>query len=128
MSRQLTMPSDLYRRIRHQLKRQSEQCVFIPLRSLQYLAVIDEKEVVFVDGMIKNRIQIAWRQFHPQRCKNLGDAVPFCECHYAPDLKDVAQRLPGEFSNALVLYESRNTAPAVNTAQIVPLIVPRHDG
>ncbi len=126
-SRQLSMPSGLYRRIRHQLKRQSERCVFIPVRSLQYLAVIDEQEVVFVDGMIRTRIQIAWRRFHPQSCQNVGDPIPYRECHYAPDLKELALRLPGEFSSALALYESRNTIPGADAARIIPLIVPRHD-
>ncbi len=121
--RQSTLPAALFRRIRHQLNRQQGRCVFIPIRSLQYLAVIDDEEVVFVDGMVKHRIEIAWRAFRPQQCAAVGDPVPFEECRYSLQADEVAPRLLREFSEALVLFESRHEAAPEGPAAVVPLIV-----
>ncbi|RMG58953.1 MAG: hypothetical protein D6717_02155 [Gammaproteobacteria bacterium] len=121
--RQTTLPAELFRRIRHQLRRQQGRSVFIPIRSMQYLAVIDEEEVVFVDGMVKHRIEIAWRAFRPQDCAAVGDPVPFEECHYSPAGQEMAPRLLREFSTALRSFEERTEGTPDGLAAVVPLIV-----
>ncbi len=120
--RNLSLPAELYRRIRHQLARQRGRCAFIPIRSLQYLAVIDDEEVVFVDGMVKHRIEIAWRRFQPHRCARLGDPVPFEECRYSPQLDPLAARLRGEFGQALAQHELRHPGSSPAPGDVVPLI------
>ena len=40
--------------------------LFVPIRSMQYMAIIDSEEFVFIDGERKCWIDIAWQNFKPQ--------------------------------------------------------------
>jgi len=47
------------------LSRSTTGSLFIPIRAMQYLAILDAEEFVFLDGERKCWIDIAWRNFQP---------------------------------------------------------------
>ena len=55
----------------------SNDCLFVPIRSLQYLAILDGEEFVFVDGTSKCQIGLAWRHFRPVERVSLDDPMKY---------------------------------------------------
>jgi hypothetical protein len=83
------------------LARSSNNCLFVPIRSLQYLAILDGEEFVFVDGTSKCRIDIAWRNFRPMERSTLDAPVGYEAVYYLPDTAMLMSRLQAEFPLAL---------------------------
>jgi hypothetical protein len=83
------------------LARSSNTCLFVPIRSLQYLAILDEEEFVFVDGTSKCRIDIAWRNFRPMERSTLDAPVGYEAVYYLPETATLMSRLQTEFPLAL---------------------------
>lgn len=83
------------------LARSSNDCLFVPIRSLQYLAILDAEEFVFVDGTSKCRIDIAWRNFRPMERLSLDDPVGYEAVYYQLDTATLMSRLQSEFPSAL---------------------------
>ena len=114
-SRDWTLPATLYKSWRKPLRDSPNTCVFVPIRSMQFLAVIEEEEIVFVDSMdymvhsgVGGRvILLAW-QFAPvSSLASITEPVPCRVVHYRPQLADVQRRLVGEFTKALDVLEYR---------------------
>jgi len=74
---QRTVSADLYNKIRLLFSRISGEHLFVPIRSMQYLAAIDSEEIVFVDGQGPRAIEIAWRDFHTVEREGLRAPVAF---------------------------------------------------
>lgn len=85
----------------HTLLARSNGVVFVPIRSMQYLAIIDAEEVVFVDHLSKTQVEIAWQAFRPQARAALDEPVPYEVVYYFPDGAENMRRLMGEFLPAL---------------------------
>lgn len=111
----ITIPATLHNRCRSMLSRCHYEHIFVPIRSMQYLAVIDEEEVVFVDsqayavrgGEGGRVILLAW-QFRPDlRSDNLSEPVSVDIVYYDPSAAEIQKRLLGEFSKALDTLEAR---------------------
>ncbi len=83
------------------LARSNNDCLFVPIRSLQYLAILDEEEFVFVDGTSKCRIDIAWRNFRPMERSTLDAPVGYEAVYYLPEPATLMSRLQTEFPLAL---------------------------
>ena len=83
------------------LARSNSDCLFVPIRSLQYLAILDAEEFVFVDGTSKCRIDIAWRNFRPMERNTLDAPVSYEAVYYLPDTAMLMARLQTEFPSAL---------------------------
>ncbi|MEE9328387.1 MAG: hypothetical protein V3U71_13960 [Cocleimonas sp.] len=47
--------------------------MFVPIRSMQYMAVIDREEVIFVYAHRREVIEFTWRRFNPQERNSLED-------------------------------------------------------
>ncbi|GAA0410285.1 hypothetical protein GCM10009133_18550 [Cocleimonas flava] len=76
--------------------------IFLPIRSMQYMAVIDQQEIIFVDGLCaKKSIELAWRKFHPQQRENLIDPVPYRMSYYDEKALETMKRIQWEFNKAL---------------------------
>lgn len=104
------LPAEIYNRAHHLLVRSDFGCVFVPIRSLQYLAVIDAEEIIFVDREAKRLVELAWRSFRPQVRTALDQPVPY-ELHiYMKKAFEVLPRLQGEFLKAVEQMERRDTA------------------
>ena len=75
--------------------------LFIPIRSMQYLAILDTEELVFLDGARKCWIDIAWRKFHPQARTALDQPVEYEAVYYTEDAEKLMLRLQAELPRAL---------------------------
>ena len=100
-----TLPAGVYNMARALVARSPQGCVFVPIRSLQYLAVLDDEEFVFVDSRYPSAVAISWQGFRPQARSGLDDAVPYRQMFYGvgdpAEQAQVGQRLPAEFAAAL---------------------------
>src|SRR3569832_2514245 len=88
------LPAATYN-LAHTLLARAGKCLFVPIRSLQYLAVLDAEEFIFVDGQNKAWVELAWQHFHPQARASLDERVPFEVVHYQPQAAETGGRRPG---------------------------------
>jgi len=88
--------------------------LFIPIRAMQYLAIMDAEELVFLDGERKCWIDIAWRKFHPQARVSLDEPVEYEAVYYSVEAEKMMSRLQAEFPRALqeLAKKSRVEGPA----------------
>jgi hypothetical protein len=75
--------------------------LFIPIRSMQYLAILDVEELIFLDGVHKCWIDISWRNFKPQLRSSLDDPVLYDAVYYTPEANQIMSRLQRELFLAL---------------------------
>lgn len=83
------------------LSRCATRHLFVPIRSMQYMAIIDHEEFVFVDGERKCWIDIAWQNFKPQARDALDQPVAYEAVYYSENMSSVMIRLQSEFPAAL---------------------------
>lgn len=100
------LPAATYN-LAHTLLTRAGQCLFVPIRNLQYMAVLDAEEFIFVDSQNKAWVELAWQRFRPQARSALDTPVPFEVVHYLPQAADTMKRLPAEFQQALQLLAER---------------------
>lgn len=75
--------------------------LFIPIRAMQYLAIMDAEEIIFLDGERKCWIDISWQRFHPQTRTSLEDPVEYTAVYYRENTEQLMNRLQTEFPRAL---------------------------
>lgn len=111
----VTIPAALFNRCRLLLSRCQYEHIFVPIRSMQYLAVIDAEGIIFVDSQAYavrggdggRMILLAW-QFKPEsRPDSLTAPVPIDVVYYHPDAVQVQKRLMGDFVKSLDILEAR---------------------
>ncbi|MBF0265760.1 MAG: hypothetical protein HQL46_10845 [Gammaproteobacteria bacterium] len=108
---QRTLPADYYNQIHLLFAQAKDSQVFIPIRSMQFLAVIDKTEVMFVHSVRKQFVCVSWNHFKPQERETLTDVVSYqCEI-YEQEYLDVMLRLHGEFLNAIQLFKEKQPNP-----------------
>src|SRR5665647_1917549 len=95
------LPAATYNLAHTLLARSSNGCLFVPIRSMQYLAILDAEEFVFLDGERKCWIDIAWQNFRPQDRISLDEPVAYQAVYYQPSATDLMARLQAEFPKAL---------------------------
>jgi hypothetical protein len=118
------LPATTYN-LAHTLLARAGKCLFVPIRALQYMAVLDAEEFIFVDSQNKAWVELAWQHFHPQARASLDARVPFEVVHYSPQAAETMKRLPGEFHKALQVLAERDRPH--ETAHILPLTVRKTD-
>ncbi len=127
-----SLPADLFNRYRRLLNRAKRDCVFVPIRVMQFLAVIDREEVIFVDsqggyqvvdGEGGRSILLSWRFPHASTRDSLSAPVTCEVAHYREGLDDLQRRLIGEFTKALIALEQkwRESEAPLERARIIPL-------
>ncbi len=117
------LPAQVYN-LAHTILAHSETgSVFVPIRSMQYLCIIDAEEWVFIDAERKNLIGIAWQKFHPQARQSLDDPVPYEAVYYQADAADVMRRLLVEFPRALQQLGAKEKPDP--PAKVLKLKIPR---
>jgi len=87
------LPASTYNIMRTLFHQSDSSCVFVPIRSMQYQAIIDEKEVNFVYTHRRTHIEFAWRYFKPQQRESLGDAVHYEFIYYDDRAVEVMKRV-----------------------------------
>lgn len=101
------LPAGYYRKILLLFSRSRSKTLFVPIRAMQYLAIVDQEEIVFVDGQGPRIIELAWRDFHPGEREDLRAPVSYtCIYYEEKGLRNMA-RLQGEFLKALDQLEHR---------------------
>jgi hypothetical protein len=113
------LPGDVYN-LAHLLLARAMQsggkpCVFVSIRSMQYLAVIDPEEFVFVDREYPSQVQLAWQAFHRGERNALDERVEFEAAYYTIDSLQLMARLMAEFPRAMqgLAGKERIDSPAV---------------
>ena len=105
-----TLPASVYNALQLILRRHENGSLFIPIRSMQFQAVADRFEVLFVDGQggYAHRdgeggrlIRLAWRLTPPDKRESLNAPVPCTIVHYFPNLKETQMRLMSELPPVL---------------------------
>ena len=107
----------------HTLLARAGKCLFVPIRSMQYMAVLDAEEIIFVDSQNRAWVELAWQHFRPQARNALDERVPFEVVHYLPQAAETMKRLPAEFHLALQALADRQRPDA--PASILDLTVRR---
>lgn len=126
-----TLPADIYNLSRTLLGRSEFNCTFVPIRSMQFLAVITRDEIVFVDSQAyavhENEggrlITLAWKFDAAAARAALDQPQPCRIIHYTQDGRQLQQRLVGAYREALVQLDVRyrNRALPPGGARIIPL-------
>lgn len=96
-----TLPAATYNLAHTLLARAPNGCLFVPIRSMQYMGILDAEEFVFLDGERKCWIDIAWQNFRPQVRSALDESVPYRAVYYQPDAEKLMARLQVELHRAL---------------------------
>ena len=112
------LPAATYN-LAHTLLTHAGKSLFVPIRALQYMAVLDGEEFILVDSQNKAWVELAWQRFHPQARASLDERVPFEVAHYSPRAAETMKRLPGEFHRALQLLADRDRPE--DPANVLPL-------
>lgn len=126
---QRTLPAPLYNTIRQLLHHADGASVFVPIRSMQYLAVIDAEEIIFVDalggyayhdGEGGRLIRLAWRPFIGR--DSLCDPVSCEMVYYFSGLQAVQARLLSEIGPVLnhVKHQQATQQSPASTVRILP--------
>jgi hypothetical protein len=95
-----TLPAATYN-LAHLLLARSSGVVFVPIRAMQFLAIVDLEEIIFIDHLSKNRVEIAWRHFRPQTRTALDAPVAYEAVYYRADGTEIMRQLQPEFPRAL---------------------------
>lgn len=95
------LPAATYNLALTLLARSSTGNLFVPIRSMQYLAILDAEEWVFLDGERKCWIDVAWRHFRSQARTSLDEPVEYEAVFYHANARAIMLRLLGELPRAL---------------------------
>ena len=114
------LPAASYNLTRILLHTSQSGSVFVPLRGMQYLAVIDVEEIIFVDSQYKRWVEVAWQNFTPQVRNALDQPVAYQAVFYTAHGGDTQRRLQSEFHTALTMLAARRQ-PA-GPAHLLPLL------
>lgn len=101
------LPASTYNLAITLLSRCPTRHLFVPIRSMQYMAIVDNEEFVFIDGERKCWIDIAWRNFKPQGRDALDQPVAYQAVYYRENMSAVMARLQSEFPLALQMLSSK---------------------
>ncbi len=113
------LPATLYNTAHLLLEHSTDGVVFVPIRSMQFLAVIDREEIIFLDAEHKSQVDIAWQHFRPQLRESLADPVPYEAVYYCDNAEKTMTRLLVEFAPALNALSAKNTPSSA--ARIIKL-------
>lgn len=95
------LPASTYNLAHTLLARSPNDCVFVPIRAMQYLAILDAEEFVFLDGERKCWIDIAWQNFRPQDRVSLAEPVAYQAVYYQSSAARLMARLLAELPRAM---------------------------
>lgn len=114
------LPAETYNRLRLLLDYSESSCIFVPIRSMQYMAVIDREEIIFVDGLSARRsIEFIWHQFKPRERSNLTDPVSYRLTYYDKKALETMKRLQWEFNKFLHQQHDRSKEKQLSTKNSV---------
>lgn len=98
------------------LNRSGSEHVFVPIRSIQYLAVVEAANFWFVDSLAYavrgteggRKITVSWHPAQPNSEREGLDQHLDCRVvYYEKDMSDIQTRLRGEFFQAMQQLDQR---------------------
>ena len=109
------MPADMFNLARTLLGRSEFGCVFVPIRQMQFMGVITENEINFVDSQAyaynQNEggrlIMLAWHFRNAGERQSLNEPVQCDVLYYHPDSSRLQLQLIGEFRRSLQQLDQR---------------------
>ena len=104
-----SMPAATYNLTRILLVRTKDAFVFVPIRSMQILAIVEAREFNFVHSETRRTIEISWQNLAPATRSALDDPVPYDAVYHADDAARTMLRLQGEFLRALETLAERSS-------------------
>jgi hypothetical protein len=114
------LASDIYNLALRLLHRCGSDALFVPIRNMQYLAVVDREEFIFVDRHGGRFIELSWRGFRPAARATLDAPVAFEAVYYTPEAAGTITRLHAEFRHALETLEQRMPTSSAGRARVLP--------
>ena len=106
------IPAKTYNLAINLIARCNNGCLFVPIRSMQFLAILERNEFVFIDGERKCWIDIAWQNFQPQDRTDLSQPVAYEAVYYKENQENIMLRLQKEFPSALQLLADKQLPEA----------------
>jgi hypothetical protein len=113
------LPAEAYNTAHLLLEHSRGGVVFVPIRSMQYLAMIDHEEIIFLDSENKSWVEIAWQNFRPQQRSALTEPVAYEAVYYTSGGVETMKRLLAEFPQALKSLAAKDTP--LSAAHIIKL-------
>jgi hypothetical protein len=114
---QRQLPAATYNLAHTLLARSKTGHLFIPIRTMQYLAILDVEELIFLDGPRKCWVDIAWRNFHPQLRHSLDEPVSYDAVYYTTEAAQIMSRLQRELY--LALQQLSGKEPVHGDAKVI---------
>ncbi|MEE9302717.1 MAG: hypothetical protein V3U84_02925 [Thiotrichaceae bacterium] len=112
---QRLLPASSYNVMRTLFHQCGQSCIFVPIRSMQYQAIVDETEIIFVYAHKRASVEFAWRHFKPQLRQSLDEPVPYEFVYYDQQALETMQRMQGEFHKfAHQLYDRKHEKQTSN--------------
>ena len=102
-----SMPAATYNLARTLQMRSPNGVAFVPIRSLQVLAIVDRHEFVFVDSEQRAWALLAWERLRPDARSGLDEPVDYDVVGYGDPAREAMRRLPREFHDALCALAAR---------------------
>lgn len=96
------LPAETYNLARVLQARSPSGAAFVPIRSMQVLAIVDRDEILFLDSQYKSWVMLAWQAFRPDERTALDEPVAYRLACYEESGIEAMKRLPREFHQALV--------------------------
>lgn len=124
-----TVPAPLINDCRFLLRHHENSCVFVPIRSMQFQAVIECREIVFVDalgeyrnqGRFKGRLIVVSWSFNPVDRESLTAPVRINLRGYRKDWCDLHSRIVPELATAVAQLRSRLKNSRLEPGSVVPI-------
>ncbi|BBA36490.1 uncharacterized protein sS8_4560 [Methylocaldum marinum] len=117
-----SLAAAVYNRSKTLLYRSGEKALFVPIRSMQYLAVIDPEEILFLDGAVsRSSIVLAWQNFRASDRSALNQPVVYDAVYYNLASLDIMPRIQSEFPRALKQMDDKTRSVSGTAARIIPL-------
>lgn len=114
-----SLPAPVYN-LAHTLFARGGDAVFVPIRSMQVLAIIDRDEIVFVNSRRKHLVETAWQHFQPRNRSALDEPVSYEVVHYGRDSAAAMMRLQGEFAAAMQALAAKTDAGSGADVFVMP--------
>jgi len=107
--------ANIYNCYRSLFLRNQNQPVFVPIRSMQFMAILDKAEILFIDSqsyaVFKDTggrmILLAWQYKTEMQRDTLDTPIPCEVIYYEQDNPDLLARLVVEFGRALNQLDER---------------------